>query len=531
MADSNTKKRLSDHDRLIAMDTATEAEKGHSLLADAWKRLKNNKVSMISMWLLVVISIAGYSAPLISEHLTYFSLDEGHNRYANHPPGTEDVSEDRPTFDGVKETFAIADLNGDGAIKCSRRRIRRFTLPALKQLDLMTRPAATRDNPNPPPSKLYLETEASVEELSKTYPLKEVVKLVNGSYECPELQELHKQHRFYKFLFSNYDRAAGNDAPGKVKQPDGFITWKEFPKHDGEVKAKYRNRGLTGPDAFRNLDIDGDNVLQSWEVGERSRYMYWTSTYIEALLEKHDKNGDLVITRDEYPGAPKARVFWLGTDSQGRDVLTRLFYGARISITIALLTTLVAFLIGVAYGSIAGYMGGRVDNIMMRIVDVLYGLPYLIVIILLIVILGRSTTNLFIALGAFWWLNMARIVRGQVISLKTREFVEAARAIGVGRLKIIFGHLLRNCVGPIIVYSTLLVPGVILAEAFLSFLGLGVQPPDPSWGNMITEGASKVEEYPWLIIYPGLSLAVTLFAMNFLGDGVRDAIDPKAQKG
>ena len=506
--------------------------KGHSLLADAWKRLKRNKLSMISLWLLVIIAIAGYAAPLISEHVTYFSLDEAHNRYANHPPGTEDFSKDRPAFDGVPGTFDSVDLNGDGEIRCTRRRTRRFTVPALKQLDLMTRPAVTLDNPNPPPSKLFLETEAAIEALAERYPLKDVMKLVGGTFDCPELSELQRLTRFYDFLFSDYDRAAGTDEPGDVKQPDGYITWKEFPKDDGAVSEKYRNRGLTGPDAFRNLDIDGDNVLQPWEVGERTRYMRWSAEYVDALIARHDiQKRDLVITRAEYPGAPAMRVFWLGTDSQGRDVLTRLFYGARISITIALLTTFVAFLIGVTYGSIAGYIGGRVDNIMMRIVDVLYGLPYLIIMILLIVILGRSTTNLFIALGAFWWLNMARIVRGQVISLKTREFVEAARAIGVSRMKIIFGHLLRNCVGPIIVYSTLLVPGVILAEAFLSFLGLGVQPPDPSWGNMITEGASKVEEYPWLIVYPGLTLAITLFAMNFLGDGVRDAIDPKAQKG
>jgi oligopeptide transport system permease protein len=248
------------------------------------------------------------------------------------------------------------------------------------------------------------------------------------------------------------------------------------------------------------------------------------------LIAHFDRDRDLRLSRAEFPGAPKLRVFRAGTDSQGRDVFTRMFYGGRISITIGLMTTLVALFIGVIYGSIAGYYGGRVDNLMMRIVDVLYGLPYLVLVIVLIVMLGRSTINLFIALGCIGWLSLARVIRGQVISLKTREFVEAARAVGVKRLAIVFRHLIPNTIGPVIVYSTLLVPGFILQEAFLSFLGLGVQPPNPSWGNMITEGATKLEHQTWLIYWPGTALALTLFAMNFLGDGIRDALDPQMQK-
>ena len=224
-----------------------------------------------------------------------------------------------------------------------------------------------------------------------------------------------------------------------------------------------------------------------------------------------DINRDGVISREEYPGVPERRTFWLGTDHLGRDVLTRILYGARISITIALLATLVSFIIGVTWGAIAGFYGGRTDSVMMRIVDVLYGLPFMFIVILLIVIFGRSTINLFIALGAVQWLTMSRVVRGQVISLKHQGFVEAAIALGVPQYKIVFRHLLRNTIGPVIVYSTLMVPAIILEEAFLSFLGLGVQPPDPSWGNMITDGAKVMDSHPWLIIYPGLALSVTLF--------------------
>jgi len=188
----------------------------------------------------------------------------------------------------------------------------------------------------------------------------------------------------------------------------------------------------------------------------------------------------------------------------------------------------VSLIIGVTWGAVAGYVGGRLDNFMMRIVDVLYGLPFMFLVILIMVIIDdrNNVVLLFVALGAVQWLTMARVVRGQVMSLKNREFVEAARAIGVPKIAIVFRHLIRNAIGPVVVYSTLLVPAVILEEAFLSFLGLGVE---LSWGSMIADGSSKMELMPWLIIFPGLALAGTLFAMNFLGDGVRDAIDPQMQ--
>ena len=237
----------------------------------------------------------------------------------------------------------------------------------------------------------------------------------------------------------------------------------------------------------------------------------------------------------ERVGRPYTSPEWslatiLGTDAFGRSVLYKILAGTQTALTIGFVVSCIAVPIGITLGSIAGYYGGRVDNLMMRFVDVMYGLPYLVLVIVLIVMLGRSVINLYIALGCIGWLSLARVIRGQVISLKTREFVEAARAVGVRRIFIVFRHLIPNTIGPVIVYSTLLVPGFILQEAFLSFLGLGVQPPDPSWGNMITEGATKLEHQTWLIYWPGTALALTLFAMNFLGDGIRDALDPQMQK-
>ncbi|WP_062061865.1 ABC transporter permease [Cellvibrio sp. OA-2007] len=227
--------------------------------------------------------------------------------------------------------------------------------------------------------------------------------------------------------------------------------------------------------------------------------------------------------------APSA-AHWLGTDVLGRDQLTRIMYGSRISLMVGFIATAVALTIGVLWGSVAGFVGGRVDAIMMRIVDALYALPFTIFIILLSVIFGSSLLLLFLAIGAVEWLTMARIVRGQVLTIKRQEFVEAAISMGLSPWRIISRHLIPNVLGPVIVYTTLTIPSVILLESFLSFLGLGVQPPASSWGSLISDGVETMEEYPWLLIFPGLVLTITLFSLNFLGDGLRDALDPRASK-
>ena len=229
----------------------------------------------------------------------------------------------------------------------------------------------------------------------------------------------------------------------------------------------------------------------------------------------------------ELGASPPSAAHILGTDVLGRDLLSRILYGARISLLVGFVETGVALVIGVSWGIVAGYAGGKVDSIMMRIVDVLYGLPFIIFIILLMVIFGRNLWLLFGAIGAVEWLTMARIVRGQVIGLKNQEFVMAAKAMGVSNISMFRKHLLPNILGPIAVYATLTIPQVMLLEGFLSFLGLGIQPPMSSWGTLIKDGVESMEEYSWLLIYPGLTFTITLFALNFFGDGLRDALDPK----
>ncbi len=226
------------------------------------------------------------------------------------------------------------------------------------------------------------------------------------------------------------------------------------------------------------------------------------------------------------PSAPSAQ-HWLGSDLFGRDLLTRMLYGSRISLAVGFIATAVALLIGVSWGAAAGYLGGRTDAMMMRTVDVLYALPFTIFIILLMVVFGSNIILLFLAIGAVEWLTMARIVRGQVLHVKQQDYVEAAVSLGLSRFRIIFKHVLPNIMGPVIVYATLTVPNVILLESFLSFLGLGVQPPQSSWGLLISYGVETMEEYPWLLIFPAVVLSLTLFSLNFLGDGLRDALSER----
>lgn len=232
---------------------------------------------------------------------------------------------------------------------------------------------------------------------------------------------------------------------------------------------------------------------------------------------------------DQQLQAPSWRHLF-GTDLAGRDLYTRVLYGGRISLMVGFVATLVSLLIGVSWGAIAGYAGGRTDNLMMRFVDLLYSLPFMFFVILLVAYFGRSILLLFLALGAVQWLTMSRIVRGQVLALKEQAFVEAARALGVGSRRILFRHLVPNLLGPVIVYATLTVPTVMLEEAFLSFLGLGVSPPNASWGLLAAEGASAITAVRsnwWLVAFPGAALSLTLLSLNLVGDGLRDALDPR----
>ena len=248
------------------------------------------------------------------------------------------------------------------------------------------------------------------------------------------------------------------------------------------------------------------------------------SEYTEAERAEID-----ALERDVKDNPIHQRHYLLGTDNLGRDVLSRTIYGGRISISVGLLGTITALIIGVMLGSVAGYAGGRIDNALMRFVDIMYGLPYMLIVIIMMALLGRNIFILFAAIALISWLTIARVVRGQIISLKNSEFVEAARSMGASPARIIFRHLLPNTLGIVIVYSSLSLPSFIMSESFLSFLGLGVSAPLASWGSLVADGVKGMELYPWLLLVPAIVMTVFLFAMNFLGDGLRDSFDPQSK--
>jgi oligopeptide transport system permease protein len=280
-----------------------------------------------------------------------------------------------------------------------------------------------------------------------------------------------------------------------------------------------------------NLDefhIDNGRVLISVSsqrpIDERTtRYLDRADIFEDAQVESRADDGLSMVMSARI----EQQYFLFGTDANGRDLLTRTLIAGRVSLTIGLLATLVALLIGVGYGAASGYFGGRVDQLMMRVVDILYSLPFIFFVFLLVVFFGRNFILMFIAVGAVEWLDMARIVRGQTLSIKRQEYVGAAEALGVDSSGILRRHIIPNTLGPVVVYMTLLVPKVILLESFLSFLGLGVQEPMTSWGVLISEGARNIQGASWMLLFPSLFLTTTLFALNFIGDGLRDALDPK----
>jgi len=292
-----------------------------------------------------------------------------------------------------------------------------------------------------------------------------------------------------------------------------------YPGGDGGAVGELQGRSLWN-DAVARFRRHRAAMASLWVLG--------VITVLAVLVPEFWPNSLDEVNWDYIQSPPTTEnLLWFGTDVNGRDMFSRTFYGARISLTIGVLTTLVALIIGVLYGAIAGYRGGPAGDIMMRVVDVLYSLPTLFFIIILVTIFGNNFLLIFICIGAVEWLTLARIVRGQTLSIKEKEYVESARAAGLSTPTILLKYIIPNVIGPVIVYVTLLIPINIIVESYLSFLGLGVQEPFTSWGRLISQGANEIGTAPWLLVIPAAFLVVTLFCFNFIGDGLRDSLDPK----
>lgn len=297
------------------------------------------------------------------------------------------------------------------------------------------------------------------------------------------------------------------------------------------------------PEAFEPVDIDAETA----EIITRPQESFWGDVWRRFKQNRLAILGLIILVlltimaiigpaltpytfqEQDYTSInqPPSSEYWFGTDALGRDIFTRVWIGGRISLFIAIAATLLDLVIGVAYGGISGYFGGMVDEVMMRFVDILYGIPYLLLVILLLVVFQPGLTSIILAMGLTGWIGMARLVRGQILQLKEQEFVLAARQLGASSGRIIYRHLLPNTLGVILVNLTLSVPGAIFGEAFLSFIGLGLQPPMASWGTMVNDGYKVLSMYPWQLLFAGLGISMTMFAFNVIGDGLRDALDPR----
>ena len=312
--------------------------------------------------------------------------------------------------------------------------------------------------------------------------------------------------------------------PSYVRVPPSFDSYPKAEKLDQEIKEIVTRAHLT----FKEWkEVNGRflvTVTSEKAIDDRvTRYLDRSDSFKDGKVESKSADGLEIV----MSASVQHLYFLFGTDISGRDLLSRTLMAGRVSLLVGLLAGMVAVIIGVIYGSVSGFLGGKVDEIMMRIVDILYALPFTFFVIMLVVFFGRNFLLMFLAIGAVLWLDMARIVRGQTLSLKRQEYVQAAEAMGVGSIGILIRHIVPNMLGPIIIYVTLLVPQVIILESFLSYLGLGVQEPMSSWGVQISQGSRNMEGASYLLIIPALFLTSTLFALNFIGDGLRDALDPK----
>lgn len=523
--------------KLVATNEFNQTIEGTSLTKEAWKRLKKNRLAVVGMVVVIIYSILALTASI----LPIYPYDEAITDHKNLAPSLTKTSGELMMEQNKKNMYFKAWRAG--------------TLVVSPEEDAQIRQWVQEAKTNKVWNLLYEEGEKQLAEGTFQFSASEIKQLeriqdkIDNDIQITldKIYYIDKDGRKINLDKAGYDTLL----PIYAALTGAEITAIEQSLYN-EVRTAISNElkandsTLSGTDLETAVDFEMDSI---GEDGFKQRAAINVLGYIEQLekrnaqklIEQMNKNGEIEfpykghldldggISVDIKATKMHERRYYLGTDYLGRDLLSRIIYGGQVSIAIGLVGTIASVFIGILVGAIAGYKGGKVDYYLMRLVDVMYGLPYMLLVIICMAIFGRNLLNLFLALALVSWLTISRMVRGQIMSLKNQEYVEAAKSMGASSMHIIFRHMIPNSLSVIIVYSTIRIPGFIMQESFLSFLGLGVQAPYASWGSLIGDAVDAMTLYPWKLIFPSLVMITFLFAMNFLGDGLRDAFDPQSK--
>lgn len=503
--------------------------KGNSLGKDAWKRLKKNKMAVLSIVVVTLYAFLSLAAPILPIYsYKEIIMDHQHLRPSLTKTAGELMIEKK-----LKDLYFMAWRNGRYEISAEEEAKVEQMSPnqkwdyfyALGQQGLIPLTDQEQRSLARMQEKIDTELQYDIKRIDYVADSGKRVKLT--SLDSTELAGIYSMvgGDSVEEILERANRQILQQVSSQTKVENDGI-----PEEEMEKLVAKTIENLTDKQKEELLVSNISNRI----AGEIEDF---AEDELEQIVEAGNQKFPLTITVDVNDrlsakvSASKLhdRRYYLGTDYSGRDMLSRIIYGGQVSIAIGFIGTITSVLIGIIVGAFAGYLGGKVDYILMRIVDVIYGLPYMLLVIIMMAIFGRNILNLFFALAIVSWLTVARMVRGQIISLKNSEFVEAARSMGASTSRIIFKHLVPNSLGVIIVFSTLRIPAFIMMESFLSFLGLGVQAPYASWGSLVGSAVEGMALYPWRLLFPALAMTIFLFAMNFLGDGLRDAFDPQSK--
>lgn len=519
-----------------AVNEFNQTVEGNSLSKDAWRRLRKNRMAVVGMVLVVIYSLLSLFAPL----LPIYPYDEIILDHQNLPPSFTKTAGELLMKTKTQELYFKAWQNGE--------------LKLDEQDNAQIKEWIATNNANKVWKLCYAEGEKQRKSGEFTWNERDQKKLdklenkINTALQVTVKKiyynEDGKQKNMAKMdsdqleaiyaemldididlIERQMKREVETQVLNNMKASNDQLTDEEALENlPGEMKSL----GENGIEKLRKENLFGKIVTMAKKSAEKDLKKMAEDGSAEFPMKEMFEYSD-TISLDLVATRKNSRRYLFGTDYSGRDMLSRIIYGGRVSIAIGLVGTITSVIIGILVGAIAGYAGGKVDNILMRFVDIMYGLPYMLLVIICMAVFGRNTMNLFVALALVSWLTIARMVRGQIMSLKNSEFVEAARSMGASTWRIILRHMIPNSLSVIIVYSTLRIPAFIMQESFLSFLGLGVQAPSSSWGSLVGDAINGMTLYPWRLIYPSIAMTIFLLAMNFFGDGLRDAFDPQSK--